>query len=414
MISREALDALGSELGADAVEQHEPVDLDGAKLAVSLRPADGPALAAALALLRRAGLAVIVRGGGARLDLGNTPARADVFVDTVRLTGVDDFDPGEGVCHAGAGTPLSELRAVVEPRGWELPLDPPGEASTLGGTLATAAVGPRALGYGRPRDLVLGLEVAHPSGDRTRCGGRVVKNVTGYDMNKIYTGSLGTLGVIEGAWLRLRPRPERVVALEARFGSLAAACEAALAAARGACARACTLLPDENGGLRAIVELAGDAAGVERDAERLARGVGAVAAADDAIDTVRRAQGALPSPCGLRFRISALPSAQPDTLARLRDAGARILAQPGSNLLYAGYALSDPDDADAAEAVFAGVARAAREAGGGWVCESAPASVKRGRDVFGDVSAVQPLIRALKQRFDPDGVLNPGRFAGRT
>ena len=103
--------------------------------------------------------------------------------------------------------PLRDVREALAASGWELSLDPPGRDSTVGGCLAAASVGPRALGLGLPRDQVLGLTVSLASGERVRCGGRVVKNVTGYDLNKLYTGSFGSLGVIESAWLRLRAAP---------------------------------------------------------------------------------------------------------------------------------------------------------------------------------------------------------------
>jgi len=208
----------------------------------------------------RTGVSALVRGCGGHLGFGNPPRSADVFVCVERLTGVDEFDAADGVCHAAAGTTLAEVRETVAARGWELPLDPPGERTSVGGTLAAAAVGPRALGFGLPRDGVLGLEVVLANGERTRCGGRVVKNVSGYDLGKLYTGSLGTLGVIEGAWLRLRPRPATTRMLEMGFAQLAEACAAGLAAARRDSARAVALAsaaPPDGEGFGLVLEFAG-------------------------------------------------------------------------------------------------------------------------------------------------------------
>ena len=111
------------------------------------------------------------------------------------FSGVDELDASEGVCHAGAATPLAELRARVRDAGWELPLDDAAAAARSAGA-RDGVVAPRALGFGRPRDIVLGCEGCSPTALATRCGGRVVKNVTGYDMAKLYTGSLGSIGVI--------------------------------------------------------------------------------------------------------------------------------------------------------------------------------------------------------------------------
>jgi glycolate oxidase FAD binding subunit len=408
----DALDKLRQALGPEAVERHAPVDVDGACVGVTLRPGDGPQLAVAAGALERLGLAAIVRGGGTRLGLGNPPRRADLFLSTQRLDAIDELDAGEGVCHAQAGTPLARLREAVRAEAWELPLDPPGEASTVGGTLASAAIGPRCQGFGRPRDVLLGLEVALPSGERVRCGGRVVKNVTGYDLNKVYTGSLGTLGVIEGAWLRLRPRPERIETLETDLGTapaaLQGACESALAASRLATARAAGLCLPQGGDLRLVVELAGDAASVGAEAGRL-REQGARDAAPDAVGALRARQGRA---AGLRFRLALRPSRLAAALVALRAAGADLLAYPGVGLVYAQFALDGPDARAAAAAAWAAAARAADEAEASFRLEEAPTWAKQERDVFGDSGPLRALGRALKQRFDPGGVLNPGRFAG--
>lgn len=388
-----ALDALARELGEGALLRHAPVDLDGVPLAATLTPGDGEALAAAVRALRRAGLAAVPRGGGQHLWLGNPPARADVFLSTQALRGVDAFEPAEGVCRAAAGTTVSELRETVAAGGWELPLDAPA-AATLGGALASACIGPRSHGFGRARDAVLGLAVVLGSGERTRCGGRVVKNVTGYDLAKLYTGSLGSLCVIESAWLRLRPRPEttRVIARRLDAG---AACAHALAAARRPSARACALVD----GRELCVELAGDARGVAEDAAAIG-GDAQDAGRIDALAALQWESG------GIRFRIAALPSELAAVHEPLLRAGARTLAYPGLDLVYA---WGDPADADA---LGRAVDDAARAASGPVRCEVAPAHLKRRRDVFGASADEVLLVRALKQRFDPGGVLSPGRLAG--
>lgn len=405
--SREVREALTQAAGEDGLEQHAVQEVDGVALEWTLRPADGAALARSLAALGRHGAGALVRGGGSRLGLGNPPRRADLFLSTERIVGVDEFDPGEGVCHVAAGTRLRELRERVAGGGWELPFDPPGEGATLGGTLASAALGPRALGFGPPRDSVLGLEVVLATGERTRCGGRVVKNVTGYDLNKLYTGSLGTLGVIEAAWLRLRPLARRVRVLAAEP---AQGCAVGLAAARRPSARAAALLAADRPGGRLLVEFAGDEPGVDRDAEWFSDAHGAREVDEAELGSARSQQGETPSG-GARFRISALASRLDAALAALRDAGARVLVYPGLGLLYAGFALA-PEEAGAAERAFDAATRAARAGGGAWLLEEAPVSAKRARDVFGGEAELLPLVRALKARFDPADVLNPGRFMG--
>jgi glycolate oxidase FAD binding subunit len=241
-----------------------------------------------------------------------------------------------------------------------------------------------------------------------------VKNVTGYDLNKLYTGCFGTLGVIEAAWLRLRPLPERRAVCEAELSTLHEASRQGLAAARLSTARAVALaIEPHEGRARLTAELAGDAESVAADAERLAADPGARPAPEAALDAVRERQAALPAPAGLRFRIAALPSRLEPALAELSRAGAALLAYPGLGLVYAALPLAaQPDEAAAARA-FRLAERVAREAGGGVLCEAAPAWAKRGHDVFGALGVALPLVRTLKAGFDPEGILNPGRFVGR-
>lgn len=396
------LEALAPQLG-DALRFHDPVAIDGVPVNATIEPRDEDDLAALLVALGDARCAAIPLGAGTQLGFGNPPQRADCFVSLSAFARIDELDASEGVCHAGAGTPLADLRARAREAGWELPLDDAGRGGTLGGALATAALAPRALGFGRPRDVVLGCEVVLADGLRTRCGGRVVKNVTGYDMAKLYVGSLGAIGVITGAWLRLAPKPEAVRVLQSEEQGDAEAIALGGLAARLTTARSC-LLCDETRGLRATVELAGDAASVERDARELEdRGLrGANPALRDAAATRRFAglSGAV------RILVSSLPTGLAACVGELRGAGAELLVLPGLGLVCARGSGAD------AGALFDAGARAARVGGGRMLCERAPLGAKRGRDMFAAPAADVALSRALKARFDPTGVLNRGRFAG--
>jgi glycolate oxidase FAD binding subunit len=413
MIAPDQFEALRDAVGDGDLHEHEPVALDGVAAALTLCPSDGERLSRTLAALRRCGLAVAVRGGGSSAGVGNPPARLDAFLSTERLVGIEEFDAGEGVFHVRSGTSLRDAREALAASRWELPLDPPGRDSTIGGCLAAASVGPRTLGLGLPRDQVLGLTVSLTSGERVRCGGRVVKNVTGYDLNKLYTGSFGTLGVIESAWLRLRTAPERSASCEIRGTHVERVCRSAIAAARCESGRAAAIASNGAEGWKAVVELAGDAPTVERDLAWLRKEHSASDATDDAIEQIRELQAEVPIPLGLRFRIGALPSRLERTIVELRSRGASLLAYPGLQLVYASFALDASPDEREVESIFSNVEAIARSAGGGYVCEAAPTSVKAGRDMFCDLGASGAIVRALKQRFDPTGVLNPGRFAGR-
>jgi glycolate oxidase FAD binding subunit len=432
-LDAEDREALRKAAGDDALEEHAPLEVDGTRLACTLRPRDVEALARALRALAERGLPALVRGGGSRLALGNPPRGARLQLATGALHGIVELDAAEGVLCARAGTPLAALRDALEDGAWELPFDPPGARATLGGVLAAAAIGPRHAGYGRPRDVVLGLETVLGDGLRARSGGRVVKNVTGYDLTRLQVGALGSLGVIASAWLRLRPRPARVAVLSAALGGAASAsdggapgaerCAQALAAARLPSVRAAALAdPDlaaalepsrEAGdGWLLVVELGGDEAAVARDARLLAERCGAAAASPGAVARLRALQGETFGPVGLRFRLAVLPSRLPEVSARLARDGAALLAYPGSGLVFARFALELDGDAAGADRAWRAAREAARAGEGTALLEAAPAWAKSARDVFGDPPDAAPLLRALKQRFDPAGVLNPGRGPG--
>lgn len=414
------LETVRRAIGADAWQEHPPAPFEGVELAATLRPADGAELAQALRALGEAGLGAIVRGGGDRLGLGNPPSRAAAWLSTERLSGVDELDLEEGVLHARAGTGLAEIERELEGSGWELPLDPPGAAATLGGVLATAAVGPRHPGFGRPRDVVLGLEVVLGDGVRGRCGGRVVKNVTGYDLMKLHVGALGAFGVIEGAWLRLRPTPEASEVWCVALPDTEAGFASARASARLSSARAAVwVAPGLRDGLEvarelppgplAVVELAGDAAAVARDRGALENLGGRMSSAKT-LAAVRELLAAPAGDASLRFQVAARPSRLFAAITRLRGAGASVLAHPATGLVHVGFGAHESEVSP--EAAWSAVLETARALGAAARLDAGPLAAKRGRDVFAGAGAPAGLLAALKRRFDPQGVLNPGRFAG--
>src|SRR5205823_10752086 len=162
----------------------------------------------AVALANQQGLTLITRGGGSRLNLGGIPERFDVLLETTKLTRLLEHEAPDLTCHVEAGITLAELQAKLATKGQWLALDPSdAQQATIGGILASNASGPKRLRYGTARDMVIGLRVVQASGEVARSGGSVVKNVAGYDLNKLYIGSLGTLGVIVEANFKLQPLP---------------------------------------------------------------------------------------------------------------------------------------------------------------------------------------------------------------
>jgi len=411
--------ALGEAVGGEEVVLHEALVVDGHEVRASFRPRSPEALAEGLAVLSRRGAALAVRGGGELLHEGNTLERLDLLLDTRSLSGVDAFETDEGVLHAGAGTPVAEIREKAAAEGWELPLDAPGTAATLGGVLAAAAAGPRSQAFGPPRDAILGLAVALPNGERTRCGGRVVKNVTGFDLAKLYAGSFGTLGVIESAWLRLRPRPAEVRTLLLRGLPLGEGC---LAASRYGSVRAAVWLDPATGGLwlpggsdrtgALVCELAGAPESVARDAGLLSEIASVEVAPEGLIDRLRDRRALAPEAGRLRARLSALPTR---SLALAQEIGATFGSDTRLCLMPALGEIR-------VEVAWEGLATAARlrtlarERGGHAVLEALPPGDKAGVDCFGLSEAPRRLMAEIARRFDPTGLLSPGRFSegGRT
>src|SRR6266511_272027 len=194
--------------GADAV--------DGVQAELVAEPASVEEASRVLAAVSRAAKKVVVVGNGSKLGLGNPPERVDLIVRTRRMDRVLEHAAGDLVVKVEAGARLADLQAALAPAGQWLALDPPEPGATVGGVVAANASGPRRLRYGTVRDLIIGITVVLADGTVAHAGGKVVKNVAGYDLAKLFCGSLGTLGLIAEATFRLHPRPAAaaVVTLE--------------------------------------------------------------------------------------------------------------------------------------------------------------------------------------------------------
>ena len=385
-------------VGADRVSAGE-APLAGAAVSAVVRPRTAAETAACLGAAARESSPVVARGGGSKLHWGNPLDAASVSVLDLGALDAIDLQPDEGIATLGPGVALDTLDAAAAGRGMYTLLDPLYPGATVGGTVAADPVVPGHSLDRRLRGDLLGLEVALANGELTRSGGRVMKNVTGFDLVRLYCGSLGTLGVITEVTLRLRARPAVQRVLRRAFGDL----EAALAAAGEL-----VLAPIELGGvgLRPAdggFELLWRLEGTERSVDEFAARAAGEPAPGEHWESLRACVAAHDSDA-TRVRLGARAS---DTGALCRslaqDAGERALrvALPTSGVAFA------DTPADALPALYR---RAEREHWSLFV-ERAPAGA--GIDVFGPAPDSLPLMRALKQRFDPARVLAPGRFVGR-
>jgi glycolate dehydrogenase FAD-binding subunit len=388
-----------------------------------------------LALASTHGLAVSPTGGGTRRHWGRPPRALDLVLRLGRLDRVLAHEPADLTVSVEAGLTLGRLEAHVRPHRQFLPLDPPrAETSTIGGIVATAASGPYRARYGTIRDGLLGLTVVTADGTVVKGGGRVVKNVTGYDMPKLFVGGLGTLGVVVSAHLRLHPRPVVEVSQAFGFSSAEAATEATLAIMDAPVVVSRLELLDRET-LAALGEATPPAAalavsvgsipeGARAQAERIgelaARSGGAAAGGGEweagADDWWRRvAETWWPQHVGdVVLRIGSRPA---DVVKALRvveaAAGAgwacRAAAEMANGVLHA--TLRSGAVADVGP-LLARVREGLAALEATCVVEHAPAEAKAGLDVWGDVGPALGPMRRLKEELDPRGILNPGRFVG--
>ncbi|WP_344891798.1 FAD-binding oxidoreductase [Nonomuraea antimicrobica] len=346
-------------------------------------------------------LAVVPAGGGTKLHWAPPPERCDVLLDLCCMNEILEHAAGDLVVRTQAGVTMGALAGVLAGKGQELALDVPfAEHATVGGTLAAAPPGPRAFRYGGARDLLIGITVVLADGTIARSGGKVVKNVAGYDLGKLFTGSYGTLGVIAEATFRLHPLPPDrrwVVARLDRAETPRIA--AALAASQAEPSAVEVDRPDPGGPITLAALVEGTAAEDRAGTLRELIGAGSV--------TRER-----PPWWGLIQRDEVLvevrfpPSATGAVLDAAAEAGLPLRGSPASGrvLLESWQAVEE----DELVAVVAGLRERAEAAGGRVNVLAAPyESVER----WGDVSAL-PLMRRVKERFDPGRRMSPGRFVG--
>ena len=393
------------------------------------RPASVAEASAVMTAAAGLGLAVLPRGTGTRLAWGAPPRRCDLVIDTSRLDQVLEHEAGDLVVRVQAGVRIDELARVLGRAGQQLSLDlpeAPGGAGrgTVGGVLATGVAGPRRLRYGTPRDLGIGITVVLADGTVAHSGGKVVKNVAGYDIGKLFAGSYGTLGLIVEAAFRLHPVPAAAAFVTRECDGAAAAQDLVAVAAGSPLAPSAAEISRAGRGapFGVSVLIEGDKDGVfERAAllrELLGDGTslsagpppwwgGAAAAADGTLIRITFWAGELAAV------LDAL-----DAAARAAGLDPVVGGSAAAGVLYAAV---PPGAAAAAAAEFVAALRAARPlaaagddgppARGSAVVVHAPAAVREAVDVWGPVPSAG-LMRAVKDQFDPGHRMAPGRFAG--
>jgi glycolate oxidase FAD binding subunit len=356
----------------------------------AVRPATIDDLAAALR--DTAPSSVAVRGGGTKHDWGGVAAAADFVVSTAGLDRIVEHAEGDFVVTVQAGASLADVQEAVGAAGQWLALDPPEVGATIGGVVAAAASGPRRLRFGTPRDLLIGVTVVLADGTVARSGGKVVKNVAGYDLGKLFCGAFGTLGVVLECTFRLHPRPRAVRCVSVPVDDPGKA----VASLRRSPFRPSAI--EYDGACLSVVVEAFEAA-VEAQAEQIRSLVGGEIrdAVPDGFGARRWRSGEV----GLKatFRIGALSDAL--AAARRIAPSLRMSAHAASGVLWLGGAASGEMLAEL-RAEFASY-------DGTVVVCAGPDAAKQDLDVWGPVRGVE-VMRRIRDQFDPDRRFNPGVF----
>jgi len=232
-IAQELAGAVGEAYVCDRSSELEELAVDGVAPGVAVSPGSAEEVAEVLLLASREDLVVAPAGGGTQLGIGRKPGKIDILLRTSRLNKVEHYDPGDLTVGVGAGTTVGDLRRLVSDHRQVFPLDVArAHEATIGGVMAAAAHGAEKHGYGGIRDFCIGVQFVTADGRVAKGGGRVVKNVAGFDLMKLMIGSFGTLAVIVGASFKVFPAPALTKTFAGDFASLeeAMACRDAVLA----------------------------------------------------------------------------------------------------------------------------------------------------------------------------------------
>jgi len=443
-----AVDSVRTELAALVGQSHVLADpaacaalaVDGKVPDCAVSPSTAEQVAAVLRYASEHHLALIPRGKGSKLSTGNPPRRYDVALPLGELNRVIHFEPADLTITVEAGMTFGDFQALAGRNGLWLPLDPRGGAeSSLGGIIAANAAGPLRQGFGGPRDMVLGLKIATPEGKIAKTGGRVVKNVAGYDLGKLLTGSFGTLGVIVEASLKLFPKPPERATFTLRAGTLGIARDLRRSIRRSPLeplrlvlldSPATALLSDsvqvhERPGAELWIEVGGSHRVIERCAYELRQLASAAGVPLTRLDGAEEAwervsnlalwlqqkyrdvtvlKAALPEVASEEFVSRAQQEAEAERIALAS------FAQVGVGIVHL-CALQQALSASVLGLVVR-LRQAAAELGGTLVIEHCQVDLKSQVDVWGAGGDDLDAMLKIKSAWDPKEVLAPGRFLG--
>ena len=390
--------------------------IDGVRPRLVAEPRTPETLAATLGWASSEQLSVLVRGGGTKLEWGGVAQACDLLLSTAALDAVVEHRHGDLTATIQAGVPLAKVNGALAEHGQWLPLDPPWpDRATIGGVVATNDSGPRRHRHGAPRDLIIGITIARSDGQLAKAGGIVVKNVAGYDLSRLLTGSFGCLGVIVSATFKLAPiaAASRTVLIDLESSDALSSAIATLSSS----SLTPTAMELEWLPARLMIRFESVEAAVEQQAREAiglvaGHGVATVLSGDDESERWARA-GRWDEP-GTVVKLSTRPTVLVSTLGWLQDAcdkyDLQLAAAGRAGLGVVDVWLRGPAEG---QARVIGQLRARLPVGeGSAVIRRGDAVLRRQVDPWGPVGDSLPVMQAVKMRFDPQGKLNPGRGPG--
>ncbi|MEX2598359.1 MAG: FAD-binding oxidoreductase [Dehalococcoidia bacterium] len=410
----------------------------------AVRPEAEDDAAKALEVASRLGATVVPWGGGTRMHLGNSPRWYDLALDLRGMSQVLEHQAADLTTTVQAGCTLAALQEALGKEGQFLPIDPPlPQRATIGGALAVGTGGPLRAGYGPLRDWVIGMRMALPNGAVVKSGGKVVKNVTGYALDRLFIVSLGTLGVITEVTFKVLPLPRATSTVAACFTSPDAALTALHAIRTEGLAPMCAELANSallqrvggpaaaalsNGGPWLLLLRAGGRQSTvgrmvdafnNRCKDAGALDVQAMADAEQAQVWQSLADAGHREPVpALTMHLTGQPSHGAE-LVRLAEQAAKAAGagEPGVQLsaAYGGLSAHIWGDVGAPEGVSNALVELRRQTtamGGGMVVERMPDTLRSAVEVFGEPGEAFAVMRGLKDEYDAAGVMSPGRFLG--